>query len=159
MSEAQQLGEQAVGSMAKVLHAGNVRSSAASYADVVGKVYLDETYEILEFSRTYDGSVWYKIYSGAQQGWVSAGLVEVLPISSTNGGVMQHLVGRRVTIKVGSGNLRSEPGTASAKVGIVRRGKTYSIKDCGYDQSGYLWYKIRVDYVDGWVSAGIVDIQ
>lgn len=159
MDKARQLGPQAVGGTAHIVFAGNVRANASASDPIVGKVYIDESYEIVDIAMPENGSIWYGITYNDDTAWVSGGLVTVLPGSGSEGGQMAHLVGREVVVQVGSGSTRTEPGMAAEKAGIITMGEKFIILDCSFDQTNYLWYLVNAGGVECWVSSGIVALQ
>ena len=78
MDEARRLGEAAIGGTAHIVFAGNVREQASANSPIVGKVYIDESYEIVGMEMPANGSIWFGITYGDGVAWVAGGLVTVL---------------------------------------------------------------------------------
>lgn len=147
-----------IDTVARITSSGNVRASASSDAAIVGTVYAGESYRVISTATT-NGSTWLEIEFSAGRAWISGNLAEVLYSDAASGSAKQQLIGRTIVIKVGSGNARVSPGSASGKIGIVTKGQQYTILDYGYDQANQLWYKINLNQRYAWISSGIVNLH
>lgn len=156
---ARMLGDQVVGATAKIAYAGNLRAKPSTEAEIIGKVYVDETYQIMNYELAHNGNVWLEIEYDQMRAWMSASLAQIITYELDTTDATTYLIGRKVIVTIRSGHARSAPGTDSNKVDSIVRGQEYTILDYDYDSIGKLWYKIRIGSVECWIASGLVDVQ
>lgn len=148
------IGDQVIGRRAKILYAGNVRARANRNSAVIGSVYIDEEYEIINYDFGTSSSVWLQVKYRNQYGWISASLVRI-PDAPGRGPGDEWYIGRTCRITTSSGRARMAPGTSYPIVEYVGRNEEYTILDIGYAPDGTLWFQIQKDGNRCWISSGI----
>lgn len=113
----------------------NVRKSADTGADVIGKIYGDGACEILETTE----SGWHKISSGGLEGYISGEFV--LTGEEAREKALE-LVELRAIISTDNLNIRKEPSTESDSVGKVLQNERYVVKS---QQEG--WVEINKGFI------------
>lgn len=148
------IGDQVIGRSAKILYAGNVRARANRNSAVIGSVYIDEEYEIIDYDFGTSNSVWLQVKHRNQYGWISASLVEI-----SRGDIRnpwdEWYIGQTCRITTSSGRARMAPGTSYPIVEYVGRNEEYTILDVGYAPDSTLWFQIQKDGNLCWISSGI----
>lgn len=121
----------------------NVRQSADTGADVIGKIYGDGACEILETTE----SGWHKISSGGLEGYISGEFV--LTGEEAKEKALE-LVELRVIVLTDNLNIRKEPSTESDSVGKVLQNERYVVKS---QQEG--WIEIN----NGFISSEFAEVS
>ena len=143
------------GQVIKVSANLNIRKSASTSSDVVGKMPLNTKFDIISKSGN-----WYKIKYGSITGYVSADYVKVIDNSTgsgsssdnSNSGNTQY--GKGQVIKVSANlNIRKSASTSSDVVGKMPLNTKFDI----ISKSGN-WYKIKYGSITGYVSADYVKV-
>ena len=157
-AQAYQMGDKMIGATAKCVYGGNIRQEPSEYAYRVGKIQVDDTYQILDYEVTssYPTSVWLKINYGYSDAWVSASMMQITGASGSSGNGTG-MIGRVVRINVSSGRARTNPGTNYPIIEYVDEGEVYTVLDCQTASNGTIWYKIKKDENFCWISSGIAD--
>ena len=143
------------GQVIKVSANLNIRKSASTSSDVVGKMPLNTKFDIISKSGN-----WYKIKYGSITGYVSADYVKVIDNSTgsgsssdnSNSGNTQY--GKGQVIKVSANlNIRKSASTSSDVVGKMPLNTKFDI----ISKSGN-WYKIKYGSIVGYVSGDYVKV-
>lgn len=148
------IGDQVIGRRAKILYAGNVRARANRNSAVIGSVYIDEEYEIIDYDFGTSDSVWLQVKHRNQYGWISASLVRI-PDAEGRNPWDEWYIGQTCRITTSSGRARMAPGTSYPIVEYVGRNEEYTILDVGYAPDSTLWFQIQKDGNLCWISSGI----
>ena len=114
----------------------NMRESASTDADVIGKLQGDSACEILDDST--EG--WYQISSGGLTGYISS---EFVLTGEEAKAKAEELVALRAIITVDALNIRKEPTTESDAVGQALKNERYVIEE----DTGDGWLKIPSGYI------------
>lgn len=145
------------GKTASVIHDGNLRAQANGQSEIAGKVLPGEEYKIATWQADEKENIWLQIEYGAGYAWVSASLVEISGENALTWGG-EYYIDRMCGIKVSSGRARLAPGTEYPVVGYVSYGQTYKIRDCKPAADNTLWFMIRLEGKDAWISSTLADI-
>ncbi|WP_294151468.1 C40 family peptidase [uncultured Clostridium sp.] len=114
----------------------NMRESASTDANVIGKLQGDSACEILDDS--IEG--WYQISSGGLTGYISS---EFVLTGDEAKAKAEELVVPRAIITVDALNIRKEPSIESDAVGQALKNERYVIEE----DNGDGWYKIPSGYI------------
>lgn len=114
----------------------NIRESASTDADIIGKLLGDSACEITDDS--VEG--WYQIESGGISGYISSEFV--LTGDEARKKALE-LVEKRAIITADSLNIRKEPNTDSEVVGQALKNERYTVED----ESDDGWIKIPSGYI------------
>ncbi len=114
----------------------NIRESASTDADIIGKLLGDSACEITDDS--IEG--WYQIESGGISGYISSEFV--LTGDEARKKALE-LVEKRAIITADSLNIRKEPNTDSEVVGQALKNERYTVED----ESDDGWIKIPSGYI------------
>lgn len=114
----------------------NIRESASTDADIIGKLLGDSACEITDDS--LEG--WYQIESGGISGYISSEFV--LTGNEARKKALE-LVEKRAIITADSLNIRKEPNTDSEVVGQALKNERYTVED----ESDDGWIKIPSGYI------------
>ncbi len=114
----------------------NIRESASTDADIIGKLLGDSACEITDDS--VEG--WYQIESGGISGYISSEFV--LTGDEAKKKALE-LVEKRAIITADSLNIRKEPNTDSEVVGQALKNERYTVED----ESDDGWIKIPSGYI------------
>jgi len=114
----------------------NLRESASTEADIIGKLQGDSACDILDAST--EG--WYQVTSGGLTGYISSEFV--LTGEEAREKAME-LVALRATITADSLNIRKEPSTESDVVGQALQNERYVVEE----ETGDGWLKIPSGYI------------
>ena len=135
----------------------NVRSGpGTSYKDM-GTLTKGEQVEYLGVSsKDNKGNTWYKVqYYSFGVGWVSAIYSTIVYTGGT--GIAKDTSsasGSYVKATGGKTNLRSGPGLGYTDIGTVQKGETATYLGSQYtDERGVVWYKVKFEGKEGWVSS------
>lgn len=146
------------GKTAIVIHNGNLRSAADKDANDLGAVIAGDEYEIVNYLVTDDQMVWLEIKYTTGTAWVSASLVKISGGDALDDEFASFYVGRTCKIKVSSGRARLAPGTKNPEIAYVRYLETYTILDAKAAADDTLWFQIKVDGTECWISSGLADV-
>ena len=122
----------------------NLRESADTSADVIGKMPNESGCEIIDTS--VDG--WYQVESGGLTGFVSS---EFVITGEEARKKALDLVAKRALITADSLNIRKEPTTDAEVVGQALEGERYLVEE----ETGDGWIKIS----SGYISADYADVE
>lgn len=126
----------------------NVRSSSSLDADIIGKLRLGDTIEVLE-----QKTDWFKVSTTEGEGWIANWLVKE---------VNQQLSNQpKITILNQGTNLRKGPGTTFSIVSRANQGETYDVIATEGE-----WFQILLTdgtkaYVAGWIvsAEGVPNVE
>lgn len=121
----------------------NMRESASTSADVIGKLLGDSACEILDSST--EG--WYKISSGGLEGFISSEFV--LTGEEAKARALE-LVDKRAVVTADKLNVRTEPNTEAQVTGQILKNERYAIKG---ETDGW------VEIPSGFVSSEFVEVK
>lgn len=154
-----QLGEAAIGSMAKVLFVGFVYTRPNGNAATLGKTIVNQQYKILDFQQNSVNSAYFKVQFGDEEGWIAINKVQVTKKStSTVKGCTIHQ-GGQAEVLYGGSYVRSGPGTGYSKIITVDRHERYKILGCEIDSAGKHWLKLQVGSRQGYILASRCEIR
>ena len=143
------------GQVIKVSANLNIRKSASTSSDVIGKMPLNTKFDIISKKGN-----WYKIKYGSVTGYVSADYVKVIANSTdsdsdtSNSNSDNAQYGKGQVIKVSANlNIRKSASTSSDVVGKMPLNTKFDI----ISKKGN-WYKIKYGSVTGYVSADYVKV-
>ncbi len=122
----------------------NMRESASTDADIIGKLLGDSACEILDDST--EG--WYQVYSGELTGYISS---EFVLTGEEAREKAKELVARRAIITADALNIRKEPNTDSEVVGQALKNERYVVEEETADG----WLKIP----NGYISAEYAEVR
>ncbi len=122
----------------------NMRESASTDADIIGKLQGDSACEILDDSQ--EG--WYQISSGGLEGFISSEFVLTGEEAKKKA---RELVNRRAIITADSLNIRKEPSTEAEVVGQALQNERYLVE--GEEQDGWL------QIANGYISAEYAEVK
>lgn len=122
----------------------NIRESATTQSQVLGKIYNNSAATILE-TVSGEGGTWYKIQSGSVEGFIKACYF----ITGEAAEQMAREIGKEfVTINASELRLRAEPDTSSEVLTVLAEGAQYVVTDEIGD-----FYKIAIDVdMEGYVA-------
>jgi uncharacterized protein YgiM (DUF1202 family) len=126
----------------------NVRSGPATSYARIGQIYPGASYAVLD-----ENSGWYQIALTGQTGWVAGWLVTVTGGSAASPGGSP-AAGQVLEATTYGLNVRTGPGTASARIGQINPGRTYPVTGA---RDG--WYSIDFNGQTGWVAGWLVTIS
>ena len=135
----------------------NIRKSASTSSEVVGKIPANGKFDIVSKS----GS-WYKVKYGSITGYVSGDYVKVISLPTTDSPSDNNSSSNASSIKNGKGqvinvsktlNIRKSASTSSAVVGKLPANAKFDI----VSKNGS-WYKIKYGSVTGYVSGSYVKV-
>jgi len=161
---------------------GRVRKGAGTEFSVVGYVYQNEEYQVLDAYASDTKKIWYQVRADGRLGWISSGITEnldylaggtdavtsassrldvdaVTSSSVTSGGSQEYPAGERCRVIAESARARSGAGTVHSVVAYVYRGERYDILAVDTASNGKQWYQIRVDGKTCWVSSGVTELD
>lgn len=121
----------------------NVRENASSTADIIGKLYNNSAFEVIDDS--LDG--WIQISSGGINGFISSSFAILGDEAKEKA---PSLVEKRVIITTEALNIRQEPNTDAEILGQALKNERYVLVDDSLDG----WVQIE----EGYVSAEFCDV-
>ena len=147
------------GKTATVIHNGNLRAKTDQNSTDLGAVVKGEEYEILSYLIVENQFVWLEVKYNIGSAWISASLVEISGKNTVDDSYADYYIGQMCTIKVSSGRARLAPDKDAPVVGYVHYWEKYKILDCQAADDGTLWFQIKVDNQEGWISSGLADVN
>lgn len=147
------------GKTAIVVHNGNLRAAASQDSADLGAVITDDEYQILSYQISADNTIWLEIKHLDGTAWVSASLVKISGDNTQDDGYAAYYVNRTCKITVSSGRARFAPGKKAPQVAYVRNGEKYKILGVQSASDGTLWFQIKVDGAECWISSGIASVE
>lgn len=150
-------GEGIPGKTAVVIHNGNLRAAASKDSADLGAVITDDEYEIVSYQISADNTVWLEIKYLDGTAWISASLAKISGDAALYD-YAEFYVDRTCKIKVSSGRGRIAPGTKSPVIAYVKFNEKYTILDCQPASDDTLWFKIKVDGTECWISSSLAEI-
>lgn len=150
-------GENIPGKTAIIIHNGNLREAASKDSADLGAVISGDEYEIVSYQISADNTVWLEIKYLDGTAWVSASLAKISGDTALYD-YAEFYVNRTCRIKVSSGRGRIAPGTKNPIVAYVRYNEKYTILDCQPAADDTLWFKIKVDRTECWISSSLAEL-
>lgn len=150
-------GENIPGKTAIIIHNGNLRAAASKDSADLGAVISGDEYEIVSYQISADNTVWLEIKYLDGTAWVSASLAKISGDTALYD-YAEFYVNRTCRIKVSSGRGRIAPGTKNPIVAYVRYNEKYTILDCQPAADDTLWFKIKVDRTECWISSSLAEL-
>lgn len=140
-----------------------VRDDAGSENGYVARVENGVRFKIHDSKQAENGTVWYKVFTGAEYGWISSNTVT---LDGTSGVSMQSSTasmtstpdtssGTYCIVRNSNGaNARKEPNPDSDYILHFAPGTRFKILEEKVGTNGSIWYKVNVDGSRyGWVSS------
>ncbi|SDL81052.1 C40 family peptidase [Romboutsia lituseburensis] len=128
----------------------NVRSGAGTSYSIVGKLYKNNSVELIAKSNG-----WYKVkLSNGQVGWASADYISLGGSGGNSGGSGEESVSGYGTVTASSLNVRSGAGTSYSVIATLQRNQTVELiaKSNG-------WYKVKLSSGKiGWASSDYISL-
>lgn len=137
----------------------NVRSGPGAGYDNMGTLEKDEQVVYLgESSKDANGVVWYKVrYYSLGTGWVSSKYSKLVNDGAFSEGVSDEsakVTGSYVKATGGKSNLRSGPGLSYKELATMQKDETATyMGNYSKDERGEIWYKVRFEGKEGWISS------
>ena len=133
----------------------NLRAEPSTDAAIIRLLYRGDVLKIVGGPESTDGYTWYQVDGDAGRGWVASKFLS-LGADVNTGGSAEFAAGNR-TLTTSNLNFRTEPGTGSAVIRVLRSGTLLTITDGPAAASGYTWYQGRTTAATGgdtgWVIA------
>ncbi len=123
----------------------NIRESASTSSEIVGKIPTDAGCEILE---TVDG--WYKIKSGKVTGYVSA---EFILTGNEAKEYAKSIISKMAVVTTDTLRVRSEASTESKIVMLIPKGEELEVLEDNGE-----WVKVDVNGDEGWISKEFAEV-
>ena len=141
--------EQAVNAVTvKATDVVNIRASASTDAESLGKAQIGDTYK--RYEEMENG--WSKIDFNGQEAYIKSDYLEVVDDGgSSEGGEGETVKGGKITIKENV-NVRESPSETANKLGVAYRGDTFDL----IEKSGG-WCKITYNGKEAYVKADFVE--
>lgn len=146
------------GKMAIVMHNGNVRAEASNESADLGAVTAGNEHEIVGYQIAEENRIWLEIKYLDGAAWISASLARISGDHVLDGEFAAVYIGRTCKIKVSSGRARVAPGKKNPEIAYVHHEEKYVIQDAQAASDGTLWFQIKVDGTDCWISSGLADV-
>ena len=125
----------------------NIRASASTDAESLGKAQIGDTYK--RYEEMENG--WSKIDFNGQEAYIKSDYLEVVDDGgSSEGGEGETVKGGKITIKENV-NVRESPSETANKLGVAYRGDTFDL----IEKSGG-WCKITYNGKEAYVKADFV---
>lgn len=146
------------GKMSIVMHNGNVRAEASNESADLGAVTAGNEHEIVGYQIAEENRIWLEIKYLDGTAWISASLARISGDHVLDGEFAAVYIGRTCKIKVSSGRARVAPGKKNPEIAYVHHEEKYVIQDAQAASDGTLWFQIKVDGTDCWISSGLADV-
>lgn len=146
------------GKMAIVVHNGNLRAAASQDSADLGAVITDDEHEIISYHISADNTIWLEIKYLDSTAWISASLVKISGDNTMDDEYAAYYIKRTCKIKVSSGRARLAPGKKAPEIAYVRHGEKFTILDAQAAADGTLWFQIKVDGTECWISSGLAEV-
>jgi spore germination cell wall hydrolase CwlJ-like protein len=125
----------------------NIRESASTDAEVLGKLYKNSAARILEKK-----SDWYYVESGSVTGYVSS---EYIKTGLSDDEIIKNYGIRSIIVKVDGLNVRKEPNTESDRETVIYKNEIYPIV-ASQDE----WVKVKIpdENVTGYINSEYTEV-
>ena len=146
------------GCWAAVHRDGGIYYAPDTGAARLGRIRAGERWQVCR-AWEQEGRVWYEVTWNGGFGWISGVSCSVDPASRTafSGERMGSGGLGLCRITIGSGNVRSGPGTDWEQVAHVAKQEAFEVYDVVTGSTGKDWYYINHEGTFGWISSGIAD--
>lgn len=126
----------------------NLRAGPSVIDDVVARLFLAETGEVIAGPSEADGFSWIQLQTARGIGWAA---VQYLGIETPDPALgVRFAIGDIVAVDTDGINVRATPSLDSEVVRILLLGEQTTIVDGPQETSGFTWFKISTDAGDGW---------
>lgn len=167
---AKAIGRSAIGGTLEVLgDSVNVRAEYNAASKVLTAAYYGDVLKIQNYALDYDGNVWYSVRVKDVTGWINANLVKVTPnpnpvvymyeTEQTPAEIGAAAIGGTLEVLDMNVNVRTDHNATSKVIASVPAGARIAILDYAEDDDGNVWYGVRVNRKNGWISANLVRVS
>lgn len=153
-NEALNMGSDVIGKWVTIVRSGHIFREPDDDSQTMRNANENASYKVIDYQEKARDKAWFKIEFDSKEGWISAGIAQINKVDGETGST-EGLIGGVCKITYVSANARAGAGVEYHKIATVYQNETYEILDVAYASTGTIWYKIRRNNRECWVSSGI----